>query len=540
MNNIVLTGFMGAGKTTVGRLLAARLGRAFLDSDELIVQRAGKEIAAIFAGEGAVHFRGLESKIAAELAALHNLVIATGGRLMLDPDNHAALAPGNLVLCLQADPEEIHRRLAADPTARPLLQTPAAAGAATPQERIAQLLRERAAAYAQFPQVPTSNRSAHDVVDEIIRTYDLAPEPPPHQVPQPLSVSHPQGSYDVVVGRGLLSRLRELAPLDDAPLAVISDQHVAPLFVPHLPPAHCTAIFEPGEARKTLETVRCLYDQLLTAGIDRSAAVVALGGGVVGDVAGFVAATYMRGLPVVQCPTTLLAMVDAGVGGKTGVDLPQGKNLVGAFKQPAAVIADVDALRTLPPAEFAAGMAEVIKHALLTGGRLLALLEESDLQQERLFQRDNELLLQEIILAAIQVKRDVVQRDPYERGERALLNLGHTFAHAVEQVSSFGVSHGYAVAMGLVCAARLSAALGHCPPDLQQRVEHLLRQFHLPTRLPPGLDANELLAAMGADKKKQRGRLRFILLRGVGDTFVTDAVASGAVLQIIQELQEGS
>ena len=533
MKNIVLTGFMGTGKTTVGRLLAARTGRAFVDTDELIEQRTGKEIAGIFAAEGPQHFRQLERNLASELASLQDLVIATGGRLMLDSHNCAALAPQSLVLCLQASPQEILKRVAAGDARRPLLDVP------RPEQRVAQLLQERAAGYAQFPQIPTGARSPEQVAGEIVRRYQLEPLPARARAgaAQRITITHPQGSYDVLVGQNLLPRLRHLAPLHDTRQATISDSHVGPLFAPLLPDASCLAIFEAGEEYKTLDTVRRLYEQLLQADVDRSAAIVALGGGVVGDVAGFVAATYMRGVAFVQCPTSLLAMVDASVGGKTGVDLPQGKNLVGAFKQPLAVLADVSTLRTLPPSQFSAGMAEVVKHALLAGGDLLTLLEERDLRPEILFQPGNDDVLQRMIVAAVQVKRDVVQSDPYESGRRAILNLGHTFGHAIERVSNYAIGHGYAVAMGLVAAVHLSAALGHCPPTLQARLERLLERFYLPTRIPRHLDAGQLLSAMGSDKKKVGGRLHFVLLRNVGDVFVTADAPSDTVLQILQEVQ---
>ncbi len=530
MDNIVLTGFMGTGKTTTGRLLAARLRRTFVDTDELIVQRTGQEIAEVFDSQGPQQFRALEKQIAAELAPLQNLVIATGGRLMLDAENAAALAPGNTVIALQAHPDEIYERTAAQGIQRPLLDAP------DPRERIADLLQERRPGYAQFAQISSSGRSAAEVAAEILTAFNLTPLPPSDRSTQRLTVQHPQGAYDVLVGDALLARLPQLAPLEQSRLAAISDSDVAPLYAAELPAAACMCAIPAGEAHKTLATVQTLYDELLAAGIDRSSTVIALGGGVVGDVAGFVAATYMRGLPLVQCPTTLLAMVDAAVGGKTGVDLPQGKNLVGAFKQPIAVIADLDTLRTLPPAEFAAGMAEVVKHALIAGGPLLALLEENELRQERLFQGKQFAILQEMVVTAIKVKRDIVQQDPYESGRRALLNLGHTFAHAIERTSNYGVRHGFAVAMGLVCAARLSANLGICPPSLPHRVERLLARAYLPTRIPAHLEAHDLLAAMSSDKKKMHGKLRFVLIRDVADLFVGDDVAPQAVLRALQEV----
>lgn len=532
MKNIVLTGFMGTGKTTVGRLLAARTGRAFVDTDELIVQRAGKQIADIFAGDGPRHFRQLERELAAELAPLRDLVIGTGGRLMLDPENAAALGPESLVLCLNAPPQKILQRISAEGARRPLLDVP------DPAQRVAELLEERSEAYGQFPQIETGQKSPMQIVDSIVEQFGLARPSHSGQSPQRLPVTHPGGRYDVIVGRDLLPHLQELAPDSGPDFAVITDSNVGPLYGPQLAPgAACVTSFTAGESQKTLDTVRHLYERLLQAELDRSATVVALGGGVVGDVAGFVAATYMRGVRLVQCPTSLLAMVDASVGGKTGVDLPQGKNLVGAFKQPAAVIADVGTLRTLPPVQFSAGMAEVVKHALIAAGDLLSLVEQGDWRQERLFQGGHEQRLVQLIVAAIGVKRDVVQSDPYEQGRRAILNLGHTFAHAIERVSEYGISHGYAVAMGLVAAVNLSARLHHCDAALQARLENLLERLYLPTRIPRNLQPDELLAAMGSDKKKLRGRLRFVLLRDVGDVFVTADVPSATVLQTLQELQ---
>jgi shikimate kinase / 3-dehydroquinate synthase len=347
------------------------------------------------------------------------------------------------------------------------------------------------------------------------------------------TVHHPTGHYPVYVGDNLLSRLRQLLG-NPGSLAFITDSNVGPLYARQVT-ADLVLTMPAGEKQKTLATVEWLYGELLAAGIDRSGTVVALGGGVVGDVAGFVAATYMRGLNFVQCPTSLLAMVDASVGGKTGVDLPQGKNLVGAFKQPQAVIADLDTLVTLPPAELASGMAEVIKHGLIANPDLLTQLEKGP---------ENGNLITpppaSVITTAIQVKRDLVQADPFEQGPRALLNLGHTFAHAIEQVSEYNVAHGQAVAMGLVAAANLSARLTHATPELQGRLERLLRRWQLPIRIPAACEPIALLTAMGQDKKKLGGQLRFILLRDVGEAFIEASVAETAVLATLHDLRENN
>ena len=342
-----------------------------------------------------------------------------------------------------------------------------------------------------------------------------------------LTVTHPVGQYNVYVGEGLLGRLRELAGVNGR-IALITDSNVGPLYAQAIPDAACVITMPAGEQNKTLATVNGMYEQLLAAGMDRGGTVVALGGGVVGDVAGFVAATYMRGINFVQCPTSLLAMVDASVGGKTGVDLPQGKNLVGAFKQPTAVIADIATLQTLPQEELSAGMAEVIKHGLIGDVELFERLESGASFSN----------LQSLVTRAIRVKQLVVQEDPFEYGRRATLNLGHTFGHAIEQVSQYRIRHGEGVAMGLVAAANLSARLGHCPPDLQGRIETALRHANLLSRIPADLPHRAQYRAMFSDKKKAAGKLRFILLRDVGDVFVADDVPETAVMETLTAVQE--
>ena len=524
---IILTGFMGTGKSTVGRLLAERTGRGFIDTDELIVTRAGREIAHIFAESGEQVFREMEAEVAQELAGRPGLVIATGGRLMLDPANAAALGQDAHVVCLTATPAEILQRLADDGLRRPLLAVDDPAG------RVRQLLQARAAAYARFRQVSTSGKSPAQVADEILAGLSPAGVAEPAR----LTVTHPAGEYELLVAAGLvgpelLVRLPALAGVR-GPVAIVSDTNVGPLYAAACARDALTVVTVPaGEQHKTLDTVRTIYDQLLAAGLDRQGIILALGGGVVGDMAGFVAATYLRGVRLVQCPTTLLAMVDASIGGKTGVDLPQGKNLVGAFKQPEAVLLDVATLRTLPPAEFSAGLAEVVKHGCLAAPELLAQVAAGALPPGAAQWSGPGFLaeLAALVTAAVQVKRDVVQADPFEQGARALLNLGHTFGHAVEQVSGYRVRHGEGVAMGLVAAANLSARLGYCRPALQGEIEELLVHCGLPVRIPAGLAPADLLAAMRTDKKRAAGRVRFVLLRAIGEAFLADNVPPEAVL----------
>jgi 3-dehydroquinate synthase len=281
-------------------------------------------------------------------------------------------------------------------------------------------------------------------------------------------------------------------------------------------------IMPDGEQYKTLQTVAQLYHDFVRAGLDRSGTVIALGGGVVGDTVGFAAATYMRGVRLVQIPTSLLAMVDSSLGGKVGVDLPEGKNLVGAFKQPDAVLVDPDVLETLPERERRCGMAEVIKHGLLADAELLN--PDVLCAPER---------ISELVRRAIQVKVDIVQADPYEQNIRAHLNLGHTFAHAIEQASGYRWLHGEAVAVGLIAAARLSLALGLCDEELVERVGSTLALFELP-RTIGDLDPEAIYAAMATDKKWKGGHSRFVLLRRIGESVIVEDVPKETIIEVLE------
>ena len=344
-----------------------------------------------------------------------------------------------------------------------------------------------------------------------------------------INVSHPTGSYPIYLDKGVLTKTGQyLADLGySGRCAVITNETVGPLHAEPLLTSLREAGFEPtridipdGEQFKTLGTVAGLYERLVEAKLDRRSPIIALGGGAVGDMAGFTAASYMRGVPFAQIPTSLLSMVDASVGGKTGVDLPHGKNLVGAFKQPEMVIIDPDVLSTLPEVEFRAGLAEVVKHGIIDAPQLFAALEKEQYD------------LGWMLFEAINVKVRVVQEDPFEQGRRAVLNLGHTFGHAFEQLSHYEIRHGEGVAMGLACAARLAARLGHCSGDTSERIIALLDQLGLPFA-PPAYAFTEVWAAMFTDKKRQGNTLRFILPRAIGDVDIFDNVTEGNVRSIL-------
>lgn len=336
--------------------------------------------------------------------------------------------------------------------------------------------------------------------------------------------------YDIVIEPGLLRDGKRLVAdyILDKRVAIITNETIAPHHAERLAavlPDAVVITMADGEAHKHMGTVTALCSDLAKAGVDRGSTVIALGGGVVGDTAGFVAASYMRGVRLVQVPTSLLAMVDSSVGGKVGVDLPEGKNLVGAFKQPAAVLIDPETLETLPDVEWRNGMAEVIKHGLIADPKLL---------EPAVHTRNNAA---ELVRRAVQVKVDVVQQDPYEHGVRQYLNLGHTFGHAIEHVTNFGVPHGQAVAMGMVAAAELSHRLGLCPADLPGHVRAILQDVGLPISVPT-LSGEALWQAMFRDKKWRDGRSRFVLLEAIAKPKVIEDVDGGIVIKVLEELME--
>ena len=347
--------------------------------------------------------------------------------------------------------------------------------------------------------------------------------------------------YRIDIGAGLLRDGAALTRhLRGRHALVVSDDNVAPLYLQRTVDALRAArpdiriashAMPAGEQEKTLARFGNAIDALAALGATRDACVYALGGGVVGDLAGFAAACWMRGIDCVQLPTTLLAMVDSSVGGKTAVDLPQGKNLVGAFHPPVAVLADTTALATLPARELRAGFAEVIKYGAIAEAGFLDWLEA---RTDALLGGDADAL-SEAIARSCAHKAAIVERDPFEHGDRALLNFGHTFGHAIETAQAFGtLNHGEAVAIGMVLAARLSTALGIATDTDTMILRALLQRFDLPTQLPPGLDPDALLAHMRLDKKAQASGLRFVLWDGLGRARVVADVPEDAVLGVLR------
>jgi 3-dehydroquinate synthase len=323
-------------------------------------------------------------------------------------------------------------------------------------------------------------------------------------------------SYDILIGRGLIGEIPALL-LRYCPAAryvVISDSHVAQLYGAAVAgPLHAELLqFPAGEWNKTRETWAALSDRMLAAQLGRDAGLIALGGGVVGDVAGFVAATYLRGIPYVQVPTTLLAMIDSSIGGKTGVDVPAGKNLLGAFHQPRLVVADLDVLGSLPPAQLAAGMAEAVKHGVIADADYFAFLDRA---HDAVAAKDP-AALERLVRRSVEIKAEVVGADEREAGRRAILNFGHTVGHAIEATARFAVLHGEAVGIGMAHESRLAEALGVARRGTADQIRALLERYHLPVELPDSATVDGLIAAMQLDKKAREGTVRFALPEAVG------------------------
>jgi len=516
---------MGAGKSTVGPALARRLHLRFIDTDAEIVRQAGRSIAEIFAQDGEPAFRERERGAVAAIAG-RDAVVALGGGAIGSPAARERLARSGTLVYLRARPQTLLARLG-DCRKRPLLCDVA------PAERLARLralLEERREAYESARiTVDTDDLAAGDVAERVVDALEGASVGVSGRTARAreagysrrLEVALAERSYPIEIGVGTLSAAgSEIARRTGASRAVvvtearIGRRYAGPL-MRSLREAGVRAqrVDVPsGDATKNLRQVARLYEAFLDRGVDRGTAIVALGGGMVGDLAGFAAASFLRGLPFVQVPTTLLAMVDSSVGGKVGVNLPRGKNVVGAFHQPKLVWIDVATLHSLPARERAAGFAEVIKAAAIADPDFFERLERD---VEGVLGLDPSLLVP-VVERACAIKAGVVSRDEQESGERMLLNLGHTLGHAVETLTRYRkVLHGEAVAMGMVYAARRSESLGLAPAGTAERIADLVERSGLPVELPD-FPRRAYLSAMRVDKKRRDSRIRYIVLREIG------------------------
>ena len=538
--NLILVGMMGSGKTTMGRVLAKHLGKVFVDSDEEIIKRTGVTIPHIFDIEGETGFRQREAAAIRELVGRDNMVLATGGGAVLEEQNRAMLQQNGIVIYLKASVHDLWQRTRHDRN-RPLLQTD------NPHAKLNELFQLRDPLYRQMSDivVQSGRQNAHALMlhlaDEIEAFQKQMSSGTPlrfgRKIMQTLTVGLDERSYPIHIGSGLLDHAELLqAHVPRKRVAIVSNTTVAPLYLEKLQHTlqglgitSVAVILPDGEEYKNSATLNLIYDALLKNRCERTTPLIALGGGVIGDMTGYAAATYLRGVPFIQIPTTLLAQVDSSVGGKTGINHPLGKNMIGAFYQPQLVLADTDTLSTLPDNELSAGLAEVIKYGLI---RDLPFLEWLEQNMDKLLARDNSSL-QYAIARSCQNKAEVVAADERESGERALLNLGHTFGHAIESGMGYGNwLHGEGVAAGTVMAADLSQRLGWISAQDVARIRKLFERARLPV-IAPDLGVDKYLELMGLDKKVEGGKMRFVLLKQVGRAVVYGDVPAELLQQTL-------
>lgn len=526
---------MGAGKTTVGRLLAKKLNKRFVDSDHEIEARTGASIPWIFEIEGEDSFRRREAEVIRDLTAEQGIVLATGGGAILDAQSRAYLHARGTVVYLRTSVQNILQRTGHDKN-RPLLQT------ADPRKRLEQLSRQRDPLYREIADIviDTGRPNVQFMVHSILNQLGFAAPsvhtahccgPDEHQNnqqqmntsqqhPMQLKVDLGNRSYPIIIGQSLLTDSGLLARhIQGQRVAVVTNTTVAPLYLG--PFVHAlqlagkqvlTIVLADGEEHKNWASLMRIFDALLEAKCDRKTTLIALGGGVIGDLTGYAAASYMRGIPFIQVPTTLLSQVDSSVGGKTGINHPLGKNMIGAFYQPQAVITDTTTLATLPARELAAGLAEIIKVAAIIDARFFDWIEANIGQ---LVARDTAAIT-EAIRRSCEIKADVVRQDEREGGLRAILNFGHTFGHAIESGLGYGKwLHGEAVGCGMVMAADLSYRLGFIDYVSKIRISNLVQAAGLPT-VAPDLGQARWLELMEVDKKNEGGQIKFILLKPLG------------------------
>ncbi len=565
--NLVITGFSGTGKSAVADEIARRLGWDVVDTDGEIVKSAGKPIAEIFRDDGEARFRELEREEVAKAVRRSQTVISVGGGATVDPQNYEMLSRSGLIVCLEARPETIYERLYSEVARSPQAEVRPLLAGDDPLERIRQLKAARQQHYACADwTVHTDCLSINQVAGEVVRGWRMLFRQQPDVGPLPATerglsfLSHgisdsacmvetAGGSYPVCVGYGLLDELGDRmkqASLSGAAI-IISDENVFPLYGEQVAAIlegsgfHVHAFTVPaGEDAKSMESAGRIYDFLVGQRVERDDVIVALGGGVVGDLAGFVAATFMRGINWVQVPTSLIAMVDASIGGKVGVNHPRAKNLIGSFYQPSLVLADCRTLATLPERELVSGWAEVIKHGLILDAEFFRLLESN---ADNLKALEQEAITCAVARSAV-IKAGVVSDDERERtGRRTILNYGHTIGHGLEAAAGYqGYLHGEAVAIGMMGAAMLSRRLGLLSSAAVDRQKGLLAGFRLPTSVRMKRDGvssiESVIAAIELDKKKKGKAIRWVLLEDIGRATIRGDVSDEEVLAVLHELLE--
>ena len=514
---VFLYGPSGSGKSTIGKLLAQKLALPWIDLDADIQEQIGSTIESFFATQGESAFRELESqRLVALIEKNPKAVISLGGGALLREQNWALVKKHGKVIVLNAELETLLARLTVDSYVRPLIKE-------DPRERLTALLERRKTHYAS--------------IGETFLTDNLTPEQIVRELQIKLGYFHITGMgnpYDVVVQPGILDELGQMLTARNlhGPCALVCDANVEPLYSDRVLKSLMDAgietkkvIVPAGEEHKTIQTITSLWDGFVQTGVERNSFVLALGGGVIGDMTGFAAATFLRGVPWINVPTSLLAMVDSSLGGKTGADLPQGKNLIGAFHSPVLVASDPQVLSTLPSSELRNGLAETIKHGILIEPIIYQQLSKKGWPKDI-------GSITSLISRSVAVKAEVVEADPYEKGILQALNLGHTAGHGIETASNYRLSHGECVAIGMVVEARLAEKIGLAQPGLAEEIATALTRLGLPTQVPDDLDREAIKKAMSLDKKRNHKSIHFALPERIGK------VRTGVVIDNWEELIE--
>jgi shikimate kinase/3-dehydroquinate synthase len=536
--HIVLVGLSGSGKSTVGRLLARQLGLPFIDTDDSLARRAGRSIPQIFATEGEQHFRALEMAAVRDALSGPPAVVSLGGGALLAAETRIRCAQ-HCVVWLDAAPSVLAARVAprGDAQSRPLL------AGTDPVARLTDLLAQRRPFYAQAHLSLDAAPPADEVVRAARRALARFAAPVRQIFTIPTSATSQRQSYDVVTGRGILTQLGPMLRERSATRRafVVSNTVVWPLAGGLLEEAlggdvAIAAVRQvpDGETTKTVAQAEQLWTWLAEQGAERRDPVIAFGGGVTGDLTGFVAASYLRGVPFVQIPTTLLAQVDSSIGGKVAVDHALAKNMIGAFKAPELVVVDTALLASLPAEQVAAGWAEVLKHGVILDAGLFNLMEA---QAEQLNDLAPQLTL-DVVRRSLAIKARVVEEDEFEQGPRMLLNYGHTLGQAIEAATGYRrYLHGHAVSLGMVATGWMAVKLGLLPEPDFQRIEGALQRLHLPVRLSD-VDARAVLMALQRDKKVRQGRNIWVLPRRIGEAVRTADVPANLAAQALDYLSQ--
>ena len=537
MRHIFLIGLSGSGKSTVGRLLAQRLGIPFLDSDMLIEATCGEGIPSIFAHRGEAYFRACESRVLADVVHTYKngAVIATGGGAIVRKENRVLMAEHGVRVWLQTAPDIALERLYAQhanalaqgivPETRPLLT------GLDPLTALQVLAATRLSLYEEAELIcSTAGKTGEQVAQEVIAMLTHSDILDGDTVAPIIRHVHIGNGYDVIVDWKGLGRLGQYLTQRSLPPRVFlfTDSNIAHLYSAGIIQNLTDAGFEPqlyiipaGEKSKSQEQLNAIYDWLLEQRAERKEAIVAIGGGVVGDLVGYVAATYLRGVPLIQLPTSLLAQVDAAIGGKTGINHPRGKNLIGAFYHPQLVLVDPALLLTLPTRERTEGWAEVVKYGIILDAELFAQIE-THAESLRTFAHPPVTLLCQIIARCIDLKVMIIEEDEREQGRRAILNYGHTVAHALENVAGYGEwLHGEAVSLGMVAAASLALEADMFSREDMLRQNNLLTALGLPTQYKGPVRVEDIFNAMQLDKKISGKQVRWIMPLRIGEVTVT-------------------